>query len=102
VAEAVTQHTGAHSIDRSSVQFRQCAWYRSLLQYCYKHFSRGSQRRLRLACAVGLSARWAACWLGLGNRDERRAYAVALRQVVGSPVAGGSDTILGRTSIVES
>ncbi len=50
VPDAVAKHTGAHSIRKMPLEFREICWYRSLLEYASKHYS-SSQRRL-VCCSV--------------------------------------------------
>lgn len=51
--EAVGQHTGAHSIQKISLEFRQFYWYRSLLKYSAKHFPPGAEKAVCLAVIFG-------------------------------------------------
>jgi len=53
VPQAVAKHTGAHSIRKISLEFRQFYWYRSLLKYAAKHFSPGAEKAVCLAVIVG-------------------------------------------------
>ena len=50
VPRAVAKHTGAHSIRKMSLEFREICWYGSLLEYASKHYS-SYQRRL-VCCSV--------------------------------------------------
>jgi GT2 family glycosyltransferase len=58
--EAVAKHTGGHSIPRLSVEMRRVYWYRSLLRYSSKHFSRGAYLAVCASVAVGSALRGAA------------------------------------------
>jgi|SRR5579863_3329869 len=53
VPEAVAKHTGAHSIRKISLEFRQYYWYRSLLKYSAKHFPPGADKLVCLAVIFG-------------------------------------------------
>ena len=53
VPQAVAKHTGAHSIRKISLEFRQFYWYGSLLKYSAKHFSPGAEKAVCLAVIVG-------------------------------------------------
>ena len=50
---AVAEHTGGHSIQKISLEFRQFYWYRSLLKYAAKHFPPGSEKAVCLAVIIG-------------------------------------------------
>ena len=99
---AVARHTGGHSVRPASVQFRQLAWYGSFLQFCHKHYSAGTYRGLQAAAVAGLCMRWWACWWGMGDRSERKAYGSALKMVMGSQAARNVSTNVGPEPIVES
>jgi N-acetylglucosaminyl-diphospho-decaprenol L-rhamnosyltransferase len=53
VPGAVAKHTGAHSIRKISLEFRQFYWYRSLLKYAAKHFPPGAEKAVCLAVIIG-------------------------------------------------
>jgi GT2 family glycosyltransferase len=53
VPETVAKHTGGHSIQKISLEFRQLYWYRSLLKYSAKHFSPGAEKLVCLAVIFG-------------------------------------------------
>ena len=53
VPKAVAKHTGAHSIRKISLEFRQFYWYRSVLKYSAKHFAPGAEKAVCLAVIVG-------------------------------------------------
>jgi N-acetylglucosaminyl-diphospho-decaprenol L-rhamnosyltransferase len=53
VPESVAKHTGAHSIQKISVEFRQFYWYRSVLKYAAKHFPPGAEKLVCLAVITG-------------------------------------------------
>jgi GT2 family glycosyltransferase len=53
VPGAVAKHTGAHSIRKISVEFRQFYWYGSVLKYAAKHFPPGSEKVVCLAVILG-------------------------------------------------
>jgi N-acetylglucosaminyl-diphospho-decaprenol L-rhamnosyltransferase len=53
VPAAVAKHTGAHSIRKISLEFRQFYWYGSLLKYAAKHFPPGAEKVVCLAVIVG-------------------------------------------------
>jgi len=90
VPQAVAKHTGAHSIRKISLEFRQFYWYRSLLKYSAKHFSPGAEKAVCLAVIVGSLMRTV---LGIPRQRSLKPIAVygrvwklALRQLVfGAP-----------------
>ncbi len=53
VPETVAKHTGGHSIRKISLEFRQIYWYRNLVTYAAKHFSRGAEKSVCLAVIFG-------------------------------------------------
>ena len=99
---AVARHAGAHSVRSVSVQFRQLAWYGSFLRFSGKHFPSRTHRLLRAVTALGLALRWCACWVGAGDRNERKAYGSVLKRVMGSQAAQHATANVGGTPIVES
>jgi GT2 family glycosyltransferase len=95
-------HDGGHSVPAMTAEQRQLAWYGNLIRFIDKHFSNWTGRWLRPVILVGILGRWLASW-GAGNREERKAYAKALRLVVGGrrlalPAADGS---VGASSAVQ-
>jgi N-acetylglucosaminyl-diphospho-decaprenol L-rhamnosyltransferase len=55
--EAVSKHTGGHSIPQLSVEMRRFYWYRSLLRYTAKHCRPLAFRAMCLAVVTGSFAR---------------------------------------------
>jgi GT2 family glycosyltransferase len=53
VPESVAKHTGGHSIQKISLEFRQYYWYGSLFKYSAKHFSPGRHKLVCLAVIFG-------------------------------------------------
>lgn len=53
VPESVVKHTGGHSIQKISLEFRQFYWYRSLLRYAAKHFPPVVEKLVCLAVIIG-------------------------------------------------
>jgi N-acetylglucosaminyl-diphospho-decaprenol L-rhamnosyltransferase len=53
VPETVAKHTGGHSIRKISLEFRQIYWYRSLITYAAKHFSKCAEKLVCLAVIFG-------------------------------------------------
>lgn len=53
IPEAVAKHTGAHSIRKISLEFRQFYWYGSVLKYAAKHFPPGAEKLVCLAVIIG-------------------------------------------------
>ena len=53
VSDSVAKHTGAHSIQKISLEFRQAYWYGSLFKYASKHFSPGGHKLVCLAVIFG-------------------------------------------------
>ena len=100
--ECQAAHDGGHSVPAMTAEQRQLAWYGNLIRFIDKHFSAWTGRWLRPVILVGILGRWLASW-GAGNREERKAYAKALRLVVGGrrlalPAAGGT---VGASSVVQ-
>jgi GT2 family glycosyltransferase len=79
------RHQGGHSLARISVQDKQLYWYRSLLSYTDKHFSKPARSLVRAAVAVGALLRWFASW---GRSEERRSYRTVLTLALGRRTAG--------------
>jgi len=86
VPQAVAKHTGAHSIRKISLEFRQLYWYRSLLKYSAKHFSPGAEKAVCLAVIIGSVMRTV---LGIPRHRSLKPIAVygkvwklAIRQLV--------------------
>jgi GT2 family glycosyltransferase len=53
VPQAVAKHTGGHSIPSLGVEKRRVYWYRSLLRYSAKHFSRAQLSMVCMAVVWG-------------------------------------------------
>lgn len=53
VPGSVAKHTGGHSIQKISLEFRQTYWYGSLFKYASKHFSPGGHKLVCLAVIFG-------------------------------------------------
>jgi len=53
VPESVAKHTGGHSIQKISLEFRQFYWYGNLVKYASKHFSPGGHKLVCLAVILG-------------------------------------------------
>jgi len=51
--KAVAKHTGAHSIRKISLEFRELYWYRSVLTYAAKHYPPGAEKAVCLAVIIG-------------------------------------------------
>ena len=100
--ECQATHLGAHSVPAMTAEQRHLAWYGNLLRFTEKHFSTWTCRWLRPVLLVGILGRWFATWRA-GKSEERRAYAKALRLVVGgrlsAPPAAG--TSVGNSSAVQ-
>ena len=73
VPGAVAKHTGGHSIQKISVEFRQLYWYRSLLKYAAKHFPPGSEKIVCLAVIIGSCMRTV---LGIAHQWSLKPIAV--------------------------
>jgi len=50
---AVAKHTGGHSVQKISLEYRQLYWYGSLLRFASKHFRTGAARMVSLAVFLG-------------------------------------------------
>ncbi|HLN04015.1 MAG TPA: glycosyltransferase family 2 protein [Bryobacteraceae bacterium] len=53
VPDSVAKHTGGHSIQKISLEFRQLYWYGNLFKYAAKHFSPGGHKLVCLAVIFG-------------------------------------------------
>ena len=73
IPDAVAKHTGAHSIRKISLEFRQLYWYRSLLKYAAKHFPPGAEKAVCLAVIVGSVLRTV---LGISHQRSLKPIAV--------------------------
>jgi N-acetylglucosaminyl-diphospho-decaprenol L-rhamnosyltransferase len=73
VPDAVAKHTGAHSIQKISLEFRQLYWYRSLLKYSAKHFPPGAEKAVCLAVIIGSIMR---TLLGISHQRSLKPIAV--------------------------
>ncbi|MEX2263367.1 MAG: glycosyltransferase family 2 protein [Bryobacteraceae bacterium] len=54
---AVAKHTGAHSVGKISLEYRQLYWYGNFLRYAAKHFRTGPLRMVSLAVILGSLSR---------------------------------------------
>jgi N-acetylglucosaminyl-diphospho-decaprenol L-rhamnosyltransferase len=70
---AVARHSGGHSIQKISLEFRQFYWYRSLLKYAAKHFSPAAGRLVCLAVIIGSVMRTV---LGVSHQRSLKPLAV--------------------------
>jgi hypothetical protein len=73
VPESVAKHTGGHSIQKISLEFRQFYWYGSLFKYAGKHFSPGEQKLVCLSVIFGSMLR---SILGFARHRSRKPIAV--------------------------
>jgi GT2 family glycosyltransferase len=88
VPEAVAKHTGGHSIPRLPVEMRRVYWYRSLLRYSAKHFSRRACRVVCASVALGSLLRGATEMVS-GRRIQAAAgYGRVIRMAVGDLFGG--------------
>lgn len=71
--ESVAKHTGGHSIQKISLEFRQFYWYGNLLKYAAKHLSRGAEKLVCLAVISGSVLRTV---LGLARQRNLKPIAV--------------------------
>ena len=78
VPAAVAKHTGGHSIQKISLEFRQFYWYGSLLKYTAKHFPPGSEKAVCLAVIIGSVLRTV---LGIPHQRSLKPIAVYGRVV---------------------
>jgi len=70
---AVAEHSGGHSIQKISLEFRQFYWYGSLLKYAAKHFPPGSEKVVCLAVILGSLLR---ALLGIPHQRSLKPIAV--------------------------
>ena len=71
--KAVAKHTGGHSIQKISLEFRQLYWYGSLLKYSAKHFSLVAEKAVCLAVIFGSVLRTV---LGVSHQRSLKPIAV--------------------------
>ncbi len=96
--EPAARHAGAHSLRSMDARARQNAWYRSLLRYSRKHYSKPAALALRVAVLLGLALRAGASMCGLGQREDGRACWQTIRSLYGPSAAiGATRGDLGRT-----
>ena len=57
VPTAMARHEGGHSVLATNFEFRERAWYGSLLKYAAKHFSTGGVRTVSAAVVLGCPPR---------------------------------------------
>ncbi len=89
VPAVVAKHTGAHSIRKISLEFRQFYWYRSLLKYAAKHFPPGAEKVVCLAVIAGSVMRTV---LGIPRQRSLKPIAVCGKVVMlaGRHLFGGA------------
>lgn len=97
--EPRAKHAGGHSLRSVSARARHNAWYRNLLRFSGKHYSRPAVLGLKVAVAAGLTMRGIFGMCGLGKREDGRACLQTIRSLFGGPDAGlgASRGNLGRT-----
>ena len=93
------RHAGGHSLRSMSARARHNAWYRSLLRYSEKHYSKPAALSLKAAVVTGLALRAAASLCGFGKRKDGRACLQTIRSLFQRPDAelGATRGDLGRT-----
>ncbi|MCB1018527.1 MAG: glycosyltransferase family 2 protein [Bryobacterales bacterium] len=92
-------HAGGHSLRSLSARARHLAWYRNLLRFSRKHYSRSADWAVRAATFAGLAMRALAGFAGLGKRGDGRACLQTIRSLIQLPdaVFGATRGDLGRT-----
>ena len=86
------RHSGAHSVGKLSFADKQLFWYRNMLRYARKHFSRSMVMILRVGIIKGMILRSLAALLGAGPRGVGTAQAIrAYRAVIAVAFRGGRD-----------
>lgn len=97
--EPRARHAGGHSLRSVSARARHNAWYRNLLRFSEKHYSRPAVLGLKAAVAAGLAGRGVLGLCGLGKREDGRACLQTIRSLLGGPDAdlGASRGDLRRT-----
>lgn len=88
VPEAVAKHTGGHSIPKLPVEMRRVYWYRSLLRYSAKHFSRGAFGAVCASVALGSVLRGTAEMARSFSIKSAAGYGRVIRLAVGSLFCG--------------
>jgi GT2 family glycosyltransferase len=79
------RHTGAHSVSSLEVGIRELYWYRSLLRYAGKYFTRPQFRAVGLAVAAGAVLRMTvSCVFKRGGWPTAGAYRKVLRLALSS------------------
>ena len=97
--EPRARHAGGHSLRSMSARARHNAWYRNLLRFSQKHYSRPAARAVKSSVLAGLAMRGLASSLGIGKREDGRACLQTIRSLFQRPdaVFGGARGDLGRT-----
>jgi len=83
VPEAVAKHTGGHSIPCLPVEMRRIYWYRSLLRYSAKHFSRGACGAVCASVALGSVLRGVAEMVSNRSIKAAAGYGKVIRLALG-------------------
>jgi len=79
VPQAVAKHTGAHSISSLTLEMRRVYWYRGLLRYSAKHFSRAQFRAVCIAVVWGSCLRALLGWAREGSPRAMAGYGHVVR-----------------------
>ncbi|HTS24759.1 MAG TPA: glycosyltransferase family 2 protein [Bryobacteraceae bacterium] len=94
VPQAVSKHTGGHSIARIAVEMRQFYWYRSLLRYSARHFNPFSFRVVCLAVLTGALLRMLAETIWTGSLKPLVVYGKVVRLAGRCSVFGWRDGVV--------
>jgi GT2 family glycosyltransferase len=86
------RHTGAHSVGLLEVGIRELYWYRNLLRYAGKCFTRPQFRAVGLAVAVGAVLRMTvSCVFKRGGRPTAAAYMKVLQLALSCLLWGNAE-----------
>jgi GT2 family glycosyltransferase len=86
------RHTGAHSVGLLEVGIRELYWYRNLLRYASKYFTRPQFRAVGLAVAVGAVLRMTvSCVFKRGGRPTAAAYIKVLQLALSCLLRGNAE-----------
>lgn len=85
--EPRARHAGGHSLRLISARARHNAWYRNLLRFSEKHYSKPAAWGLKAAVLAGLAVRGFAGFCGFGEREDGRACLQTIRLLIARPEA---------------
>ena len=91
-------HAGGHSLRSVSARARHYAWYRNLLRFSEKHFSKPAALGVKASVLAGLAVRGVVGSVGFGKREDGRACLQTIRSLFARPdaVIGAAREDIGR------